>query len=45
LPVEVHEGASLGEEVAAGELGSGTWFDPVPPEEAAAALRALEGAA
>ena len=26
--------------VAAGELGSGVWFDPVVPEEAAAALRA-----
>lgn len=26
--------------VAAGELGSGTWFDPVVPEDAAARLRA-----
>jgi UDPglucose--hexose-1-phosphate uridylyltransferase len=26
--------------VAAGELGSGVWFNPVPPAEAAAALRA-----
>ena len=26
--------------VAAGELGSGVWFDPVVPEDAAAALRA-----
>jgi UDPglucose--hexose-1-phosphate uridylyltransferase len=30
--------------VAAGELGSGVWFLPVVPEEAAAALRALPGA-
>jgi UDPglucose--hexose-1-phosphate uridylyltransferase len=30
--------------VAAGELGSGVWFDPVVPEEAAADLRALPGA-
>lgn len=29
--------------VAAGELGSGVWFDPVVPEEAAATLRALPG--
>jgi UDPglucose--hexose-1-phosphate uridylyltransferase len=28
---------------AAGELGSGVWFDPVVPEAAAAALRALPG--
>jgi UDPglucose--hexose-1-phosphate uridylyltransferase len=31
--------------VAAGELGSGVWFDPIAPEEAAAALRALPGSA
>jgi UDPglucose--hexose-1-phosphate uridylyltransferase len=30
--------------VAAGELGSGVFFDPVVPEEAAARLRALPGA-
>ncbi len=30
--------------VAAGELGSGVWFDPVPPEDAADALRCLPGA-
>jgi UDPglucose--hexose-1-phosphate uridylyltransferase len=29
---------------AAGELGSGVWFDPVAPETAAAALRAQPGA-
>ena len=29
--------------VAAGELGSGVWFDPVAPEDAAASLRALPG--
>ena len=28
---------------AAGELGSGVWFNPVAPEEAAEALRALPG--
>jgi UDPglucose--hexose-1-phosphate uridylyltransferase len=27
--------------VAAAELGSGVWFDPVDPADAAAALRAL----
>lgn len=31
--------------IAAGELGSGVWFDPVVPEDAAAALRALPGLA
>ena len=30
--------------VAAGELGSGVWFDPVAPEDAAASLRSLPGA-
>ncbi|HEX7165751.1 MAG TPA: hypothetical protein VF230_02105 [Acidimicrobiales bacterium] len=30
--------------VAAGELGGGVWFNPVVPEDAAAALRALPGA-
>lgn len=30
--------------VAAGELGSGTFFNPVPPDEAAAQLRAQRGA-
>jgi UDPglucose--hexose-1-phosphate uridylyltransferase len=31
--------------VAAGELGSGMWFNPVVPEDAAASLRRLPGAA
>ena len=31
--------------VAAGELGSGMWFNPVVPEDAAATLRSLPGSA
>ena len=30
--------------VAAGELGSGTFFNPVAPEQAAARLRDMPGA-
>lgn len=33
----------VGRYVAAGEVGSGVYFNPVPPEDAAARLRALEG--
>ena len=40
-----HRAPGLQRFVAAGELGSGVWFDPVVPEEAAARLAALPGAA
>jgi UDPglucose--hexose-1-phosphate uridylyltransferase len=34
----------VGRYVAAGEVGSGVYFNPVPPEDAAAKLRSLAGA-